>query len=68
MKSTHRNSGCDSLWKKSVFIKIVQILYPYPPAPFPQKGGNVGLPPSPCLGLRPKPHFQKTQRFIDRLG
>ena len=30
-------------------------------------GLSVGLPPSPCLGLRPKPHFQKLYRFFDRL-
>ena len=30
-------------------------------------GLSVGLPPSPRLGLRPKPHFQKLYRFIDRL-
>ena len=28
-------------------------------------GLSVGLPPSPRLGLRPKPHFQKLYRFID---
>ena len=31
-------------------------------------GLNVGLPPSPRLGLRPKPHFQKLYRFIDSLS
>ena len=30
-------------------------------------GLSVGLPPSPRLGLRPKPHFQKLYRFIDSL-
>ena len=30
-------------------------------------GLSVGLPPSPRLGLRPKPHFQKLYRFFDRL-
>ncbi len=30
-------------------------------------GLNMGLPPSPRLGLRPKPHFYKLCRFIDRL-
>ena len=46
MKSTHRNSGCDSLWKKSVFIKIEQILYPYPQTPSPREGAILlGLPP-----------------------
>ena len=31
-------------------------------------GLSVGLPPSPRLGLRPKPHFQKLYRFIDSLS
>ena len=31
-------------------------------------GLSVGLPPSPRLGLRPKPHFQKLYRFIDSLN
>ena len=102
-----------SLQKKSVFIKIEQIFYPYKnalwalrhakplgvlsrhpcrnPKPLPHGEGlcmlswlcivqsiwaytpgvraglSVGLPPSPRLGLRPKPHFQKLYRFIDRL-
>ena len=30
-------------------------------------GLSVGLPPSPRLGLRPKPHFHKLYRFIDSL-
>ena len=30
-------------------------------------GLSVGLPPSPRLGLRPKPHFQKLYRIIDSL-
>ena len=29
---------------------------------------SVGLPPSPRLGLRPKPHFQKLYRFIGNLN
>ena len=30
-------------------------------------GLSVGLPPSPRLGLRPKPHFQKLYRFFGKL-
>ena len=78
------------LKKKSVFYKIVRIIYPYKnalwalrpakplgvlsrhpcriPKPLPLgKGLSVGLPPSPRLGLRPKPHFQKLYRFFDSL-
>ena len=69
------------LVEKSIFIKIEQILYPYKNAlwalrpckalghtrPASMPGLSVGLPPSPRLGLRPKPHFQKLYRFIDSL-
>ena len=49
------------------FIKQCEFSIPNP-KPLPRgKGLSVGLPPSPRLGLRPKPHFQKLYRFIDSL-
>ena len=47
------------------WLCIVQSLWAYTPGV--RAGLNVGLPPSPRLGLRPKPHFQKLYRFIDSL-
>ena len=47
------------------WLCIVQSLWAYTPGV--RAGLSVGLPPSPRLGLRPKPHFQKLYRFIDSL-
>ena len=47
------------------WLCIVQSLWAYTPGV--RAGLSVGLPPSPRLGLRPKPHFQKLYRFFDRL-
>ena len=46
-----------------------KILNPHPQTPSPREGAVYrGLPPlRPCLGLRPKPHFIFTKRFIDSL-
>ena len=55
-----------------VLAKPLGVLSRHPcriPKPLPLgKGLSVGLPPSPRLGLRPKPHFQKLYRFIDSLA
>ena len=47
--------------EKVSFIKIEQILYPYPQTPFPWKGAILlGLPPLvPVGGYAPQPHFNK---------
>ena len=47
--------------EKVCFIKIEQILYPYPQTPFPWKGAILlGLPPLvPVGGYAPQPHFNK---------
>ena len=47
------------------WLCIVQSLCAYTPGI--RAGLNVGLPPSSCLGLRPKPHFYKLCGFIDSL-
>ena len=65
------------LVEKSIFIKIEQILYPYKNAlwalrpckalghtrPASMPGLSVGLPPSPRLGLCPKPLLSMMQLF-----
>ncbi len=60
------NSEGASACRKSMFFQK-KCLFSIPiPKPLPLgKGLSVGLPPSPRLGLRPKPHFQKLYRFID---
>ena len=60
-------SGAILFVEKSVVPKKCLFLIPIPKPLSPGKGLNVGLPPSPRLGLRPKPHFQKLYRFFDRL-
>ena len=62
------NSEGASACRKSMFFQK-KCLFSIPiPKPLPLgKGLSVGLPPSPRLGLRPKPHFQKLYRFIDSL-
>ena len=47
------------------WLCIVQSLWAYTPGV--RAGLSVGLPPSPRLGLRPKPHFNKLYKFLDRL-
>ncbi len=55
------------LVEKSVFIKWSKFSNPNP-KPLPTgKGLSVGLPPSPRLVLRPKPHFKKSYSFFNRL-
>ena len=48
------------------WLCIVQSLWAYTPG---IRAGAIllGLPPSPRLGLRPKPHFKKLYRFFDIL-
>ena len=44
--------------EKVCFYKKEQILYPYPPAPFPRKGGNTGTGvPATRLGAMPQTPF-----------
>ena len=45
--------------EKVCFYKKEQILYPYPPAPFPRKGGKYGdwRPCDPPWGYAPNPIF-----------
>ena len=43
--------------EKVCFFKKCLFSIPIPKPLSPGKGLNVGLPPSPRLGLRPKPHF-----------
>ena len=41
--------------------------YPYPPAPFPQKGGECGAAALTPLGATPQTPFSKKYWFFDRL-
>ena len=47
------------------FGRSISASLPKPQTPFPGKGAILlGLPPSPRLGLRPKPHFKKLYSFL----
>ena len=48
-----------SLQKKSVFIKIEQILYPYPQTPSPREGAECGAAALTPLGATPQTPFSK---------
>ena len=64
MKQGRFLSALSACRKSLLFYKVVRILYPYPQTPSPREGLSVGLPPSPRLGLRPKPHFLITIEFF----
>ena len=63
-KTAVRNTAVPDCRKSLFFQK--KCLFSIPnPKPLPRgKGLSVGLPPSPRLGLRPKPHFQKYRDFL----